>query len=253
MRNFTTGLIATVAALGIAATGAWAGVYFEDSFDGDDLAPEWQVVNPNPDAYLVENGVLTLLTPDGTPARYDSAENILRLGKPVPKGDWTMTARLLFAPQTMGESFRIGVARDGENSLLASFFMSTPNYARTDIVVGSDKLARGDASGFSRNVYFIESRDLNTRSGVFSDNIAAVELRLEKTGRNYVAAVRLEPANPGTEGAPGGEWLTVQKLTSLRAPGDAFVVIFGSDSSGYTPEGGEGLVEVDWVKIETAD
>ena len=91
------------------------------------------------------------------------------------------------------------------------------------------------------------------RTCVFSDNIAAVDLRLQKTGRNYIAAIRLEPAKPGAEGAPDGEWLTVQNLTSLRAPGDAFVVMFGSASNGYTPGGGEALIEVDWVKIESSD
>jgi len=228
-------------------------IYFEDSFEGEDLGPDWEIANPNPDSYLVENGVLTMLAPDGTAATYATAENILRLGKPVPKGDWTMTARVVFTPQTMGENFRIGVGKDNENSLLASLRLSNYNYAFTQIFVQGDKLARGEATGFNRQVFKIEDRDLEKRSAQFTDKIKAVHLRLEKSGRQYVSALRFESTDPGAEGAVSEEWFTVQQLTSLRAPGDAFTIVFGSNSNRYTPNSGEGLVEVDWVKIEVSE
>jgi len=225
-------------------------VYFEDNFDGEDLSQDWEIANPNPDAYLVEDGILTMIVGDATPATYAEAENILRLGKPVPKGDWTMTARFLFIPQTMGENFRIGIAKDNENSLLTSLRLSNYNYAFTQVFVQADKLARGEATGFNRQVFKIEDRDLEKRSAQFTDKIKAVQLRLEISGRNYTSALRFESTDPGTEGAVSEEWFTVQQLTSLRAPGDAFTIVFGSNSNQYTPNTGEGLVEVDWVKVE---
>jgi len=156
-------------------------IYFEDQFDGEDLGSDWEIVNPNPDGYLVEGGILTMVARDRRPASYAEAENILRLGKPIPKGDWTMTARVLFTPQTMGESVRIGVAKDNENSLLTSLQLSSYNYALTNINVTGDKLARGEATGFSRNVFNIESRDVEVRSSQFTDKIRAFQLRLEKS------------------------------------------------------------------------
>ena len=250
MKRLTFALIA----IGLITTPAMAqSVYFEDQFDGEDLGPDWEIANPNPDAYLVENGVLTMLSADGTPATYATAENILRLSKPVPKGDWTMTARILFTPQTMGENIRIGVAKDNENSLTASLLLQNYNYALTNIFVRGDKLSRGEATGFARNIFNIEEGDLEKRSAQFTDKIKAIQLRLQKNGRKYVSAVKFESTNPGTEGAVNEDWLTVQQLTSLRAPGDAFTIIFGSSSNDYTPNTGEGLIEVDWLKIEVTE
>jgi hypothetical protein len=191
-----------------------------------------------------------MLAADSTPATFAEAENILRLSKPIPAGDWTMTARIMFKPQTMGEMFRVGVTKDAETSLLASINMRNYNYAFTETLVQGDKLSRGEATGFARSLFNIEDRDLEIRSAKFTDRIKAVQLRLEKSGRQYTAALRFESTNPGAEGAVSEDWFTVQKLSSLRAPGDAFTVMFGSNSNSYTPNTGEGLVEVDWVRIE---
>lgn len=224
--------------------------YFEDTFDGNDMLPEWKLINPNPDAYLVEAGRLTILATDGVPVTYAESTNVLRLDKPVPSGDWTMTVRFFLTPQTMGENMRIGLAKDNENSLFASMNLSSYNYNKTNIYLKADKLSRGEASGFQRSAFEIKDRDIEVRSGLFTNKVAAAELRLKKTGRKYQAAIRFEPTTPGAKSAVSDEWITVQKLTSLRSPGDAFVVMFGSASNDYTPSGGEGLVEIDFVRIE---
>ena len=236
-------LIGTVNAI------AQSTVYFEDKFDGDALAPEWQVLNENPDAYLVESGVLTLLSADQIPTALATAPNILKLNKPVPKGDWTMTTRFTFTPQSMGENIRIGLTSDENNSLLSSFQLSSYNYALTQMYLRGDKLAKGKVTSFTRNIFQIDNRDIEIRSKQYSDKINAVQLRLQKTGRQYVASARFE-AVPGGDGSVSEDWFTVQQLTSLRLPGNAFTLMFSSNSNKYTPNGGEGLLEVDWVKIE---
>jgi hypothetical protein len=248
MKTFAAALFAS--ALAAVSQASAQSVYFEDNFDGDDLGPDWEISNPNPDAYLVEAGILTMLAPDGTAATYAEAENILRLNKPIPDGDWTMTMRFTFKPQTMGEMLRIGVGKDNETSLLASLHMKNYNYASTETFIQGDKLSRGKATGFTRSVFTIESRDIEARSASFTGRVKAMQLRMEKSGRQYVGALRFESTDPQAEGAISEEWLTVPKLTSLRAPGDAFTIVFGSNSNDYTPSTGEGLVEIDWVKIE---
>ncbi len=237
----------------VTASVAWSGpvTYFEDQFDGAELASAWKIERPNPDDYLVDAGVLTLLVPDGMAARFGQAANILVLDKPVPKGNWSMTVRLNFTPQTMGEAFRIGVAKDAENGLYAKFSLYTESYASTGVFLTAEKYRKGKSTAFYSNIYSINSRNLETRASVFTRNIKYVDLRLKKTGHQYIAAMRLEPKNPGSEGAPSGKWRTVQKLTSLRPPGDKFVAMFGSKSNSYTPDNGEGLIEVESFKIET--
>ena len=96
----------------------------------------------------------------------------------------------------------------------------------------------------------MKDRVLQKRAAQYTGMINAVQLRLEKTGRNYVSSISLEPTSLGSEATSNGEWFTVQKLTSLRAPGNNLALVFGSKSNKYTPNTGEGLLKVDWVKIE---
>lgn len=245
-------LSAGVLALGLAMAGtAGAEVYFEDTFDGEEPAEGWSIRNENLDAYLVEGGVLTMLAPDKQAYGIEASENVFVLDMPVPKGDWTMTARFSMVPQAFGEGIGIGIGTDKDKGLYAEYYFHTDNYARTIAYVQARKVAKGETTRFWRDLFYFEDRDLEVRSTRYTDQVGAVELRLQKRGRKYEAAARLEPVQPGADGAPSGEWMTVQKLTSLRAPGDNFVLFFGSNSSGYVPEGGEGLIEIDWVRIET--
>jgi len=233
------------------AVAARAEVYFEDGFDGDALSSDWTIENPDPDAYLVESGGLTLLVQDHTPAYYGKAANTLVLNKPVPKGDWTMTVRLVLTPQTLGEKFVIGVAKDPATGLYAILSLETPNYDTTDVYVTGKKLSGDTQTQFYRKLYSISGRNLEGRSSVFPANIAAVNLQLEKKKHTYIARMLLEPVSPLGEGAPDGKWHDVQNLTSLRSAGDKFVLSFGSWSSSYLPQDGEALIEVDFVRIET--
>jgi len=239
------------AALVSVAVSAQAGTYFQDNFDGDSVAPNWTVERENIDNYVVDSGGLTLLTPDHTSPRYGEAPNTMVLSKPVPKGDWTLTVRLIFTPQTLGEEFRVGVAKDAKNGLFSIFWLDTINYAETNINLMARKLSHGKKTSFGATLYSISGRNLEGRASVFPANIAAVDLQLEKKKHNYVSRMRLEPVNPGADSAPDGKWHEVQKLTSLRSPGDKFFMSFGSWSSDYLPHDGEGLIVVDSVTIET--
>ena len=225
-------------------------LYFVDEFDGDTLSPDWQVLNPDPDNYRVEDGVLTIVARDGLKATFGQGVNMLRLNRPMPKGDWTVTARLIFAPQTFCETFRMGLAKDADNGLYAMMVADTVNYNRTNIDLRGEKLSKGKRSGFSKTAYYVTGRNLWSRGAIFGANVAAVDLRLVKKGRKYTAMMRLEPARSG-KALPDGKWREVQSLSALRAPGNALVMIFGGASSSYLPHEGEGVVRIDQVKIET--
>ena len=225
-------------------------VYFQDDFDGDSLSSDWEVINPVPENYLVEDGLMTIVARDGTPTSLVGGANILRLKRPVPKGDWTVTVRILIEPQTMGEEFRLGIARDDQNGIFANMRISTENYVRSEIRLRGGKLAKGKATGFERMLYYVDSRNLQGRGRFFGQNIAAVQLRLKKKGRKYTAMMRLEPRQ-GARAAPDPNWQEAQSLSSLKLPGDAFYLIFGGKASSYLPANGEGLVQIDWIRIET--
>ena len=229
---------------------AHAETYFEDNFDGEELSSDWVLENPDPETYLVESGTLTLLVPDHTAVKYGETPNTLVLNKPVPKGDWTMTVRLLLSPQTMGEQFIMGVKRDPKSGLYAMLSLETPNYAKTNTYVTVKKLSNGKKTQFYQSLYTISGRNIVNRSAAFTTNIASISLQLKKQKHNFTARMLLEPVSPNSDGAPDGKWRAAQKLTSLRAPGDKFVLMFGSWSSSYLPSDGEALIKVDSVKIE---
>ena len=236
-------------------TATAAGVYFFDDFDGDELGKDWDVMNPDPDAYIVEDGKLTVLLSDTQKPSLDNIPNVFRLLKPIPKGDWTMTARIEFSPQTMSEWMRIGVAKRDGKGLLSSLQMYTSNYGRdTRAYLRGDKRTRKN-SEFSQELlkfYVKDARNLSGRTSVFASYVKAIYLKLEKRGRRYISSAKIEPpASLDKAKAVATNWVELPKLTSLRVPGDRFTMMFRTTrTDNYLPDKTEGLVSIDWVKIE---
>ncbi|RMD89677.1 MAG: hypothetical protein D6811_11850, partial [Alphaproteobacteria bacterium] len=65
-------------------------MWFEDDFDGEGLSDAWELRNEEPDSWLVEDGILTMVAPDKQEVGFDLSRNVLMLKEPAPKGDWTM-------------------------------------------------------------------------------------------------------------------------------------------------------------------
>ncbi len=238
------------------AKAAGDGVYFFDDFEGNDLSKDWDVMNPDPDAYIVENGMLTVLLSEVEKPSVETIPNIFRLLKPIPKGDWTMTIRLVFVPQTMSEWLSAGVMKRDGNGLMSTLQVHTSNYGRdTRIYVRGDKKSRR-SSQFSQELiklYVPDARNIIARNDGFKQYFKAALLRLRKVGRRYVTSVKLEPATPGdAKKTVAAGWVDLPKLTSLRVPGDRFTLLFRTTrTDNYLPANTESLVNIDWVKVET--
>ena len=233
-----------------------AGVYFFDDFDGVELSKDWDVMNPDPDAYIVEDGMLTVLLSEVAKPSMETVPNIFRLLKPIPKGDWTMTVRLVFVPQTMSEWLSAGVMKRDGNGLMSTLQVHTSNYGReARLFVRGDKKSRRD-SEFSQELiklYVADARNIIARSDGFKQYFKAALLRLRKTGRRYITSIKLEPGTPGDEKMTvAADWVDLPKLTSLRVPGDRFTLLFRTTrTDNYLPANTESLVNIDWVRIET--
>ncbi|HUS96428.1 MAG TPA: caspase family protein [Hyphomicrobiaceae bacterium] len=231
------------------------GVYFFDDFNGPDLAKHWDIMNPDPDAYIVENGMLTVLLSNVPKPSVDTIPNIFRLLKPIPKGDWTLTAKLDFLPQTMSEWLSIGVMKRDGGGITTSLQMHTSSYARdTRVYVRGDKKTR-KPSVFSHELlkfWVTDGRNIKSRSQDFKGKVKSVYLRLRKTGRRYTSFVKFDPGERADPKKPiAADWISLPKLTSLRVPGDRFTLQFRTTRiDTHLPESTEGLVSVDWVKIE---
>ncbi|MGI9411902.1 MAG: caspase family protein, partial [Hyphomicrobiaceae bacterium] len=238
-----------------AAAKPQAGVYFFDDFDREELSKDWDVMNPDPDAYIIEDGKLTVLLSDVQKPTLETIPNVFRLIKPIPKGDWTMTVKLEIAPQTMSEWMEIGVMKRDGNGLTSTLQIYTSNYGRdTRAYLRGDKRTR-KKSEFSQELLKLwvdDARNISARTKAFSQYMKAAYLRLEKKGRRYTSYVKFDPGNlADPKKAVAKEWVALPKLTSLRVPGDRFTLLFRTTRTDKRlPAKTESLVSVDWVRIE---
>lgn len=204
--------------------------YFSDDFDGEDLKKEWEVINPNDEQLIVEDGSLLMLSTKPGSIKGENIENLLRLSKPLPKGDWTITAKFTIEYQTWREHLRLGLYDDKDNWIIAENYIAA-YYDR--IACRTRKSAKGQESSFEGNLAHIKT---NHDRKFLESHSKPQYLRLRKQGRNYVVSGKFDDQE---------NWLELQKLTALRAKGNLIIGF-----SLYDKVAGESFVKIDWIKIE---
>ena len=225
---------------------------FRDDFNGDELADHWDVINPNPDAFIVEDGKLLVISKVAATITGEKVENTFRLTKGMPEGDWDAVVKLVPEIQTFQERMYLSYMKDGKNLLNA--FM--------DVAVGlswstpyshmyGQKYSKGKLTQFGRMTLqgpqtgHNEATMLAKQVKWFKNNVRAIYLKISKRGRSYVVSTKIE-GDATTKDGKKPEWVSVQKLTSLRPPGTNLVLAFPQ----RVQTAGESIIAVDWVKIE---
>ena len=219
-------------------------VVFRDDFDGEDLDPSWEILNPNPDATIVEEGELLAINSTVGSLAEDTAENLFRLQDDMPKGDWTATARISIDFQTGREYVYFGLHEDGENHLM--------NWLSTDggscysggsyswhLYATPGKRSKGKSTSKKQEIWRV-GRCEGDDNGLAARMRKAqpILMRLTKTGRSYVFSIKLE----GTEDP---KWIELDKLTLLKSKGRLAI-----GATQYQAGSGETTLEVDWVEVE---
>lgn len=220
--------------------------YFRDNFDGEELAEHWEVLKPNPDTFIVEDGKLLIVS--GTPGSManETVENVFKLSEPLPKGDWTITAKFSVEFQTWMERAFIGIFDNRDNYLEISLQSIVGEYGLNRYpafdVVGVRR-RKGKDKTVARRIWRGKNTGDYSNAGNFADGTKTfpqpVLLRLQKQGRSYIGGVMLE-------GAKEPKWLNLDKFTILRQKGKVAVGLYQTNKVK-----GEGTILVDWVKIET--
>lgn len=221
--------------------------YFRDEFEGESLDGNWEVLNPNPDMFLVEDGELLVVSPGKAGSLLeDNIPNIFRLSKALPDGDWVLTARIIPEFQTGQEDIFLGLHESKDNYLLSRLVVHPDPYYGHKFLVRAAKRSGAEEPAFDGLLFGYSCNvcgDEQHISKFVKDVSKPILLSLTKQGRSYVAAAQWE----GTDGN-GQPYPRVQteKLTSLKGGGDIVIgIVQTGDSTG------ESLVTVDWVKIET--
>jgi len=220
-----------------------AEVFFEDDFTAPELGADWEVLRPNAEAYVVDEGKLLALSATVGSLSDATAENVFRLAQAPPEGDWVATARIEVDFQTGHERVYFGLYEDEQNHLLNVLSTETGScYAGGSGAIhlygAVLKMHKGKETSSRRQVWHVK----HCAGGARSDLLATGQpmlLRLAKKGRRYESAVKME-------GVEGSEWAELDALTLLQPFGTLAFGLYQASS------GGESSVTVDWVKVETS-
>jgi hypothetical protein len=223
-------------------------VYFQDDFDGADLAEEWRVLNPDPNAYIVEAGKLLMANAGGVKG-FETADtpNIMLLEHPLPDGNWDLTVKLRGELKTGNDSIWFGLYTDAENFMGGRLWTKVGCCGCSGTGVELVRNSGGQQTQFGRIVRG------NTGCGgwdaepmvQFLSELASndLSLKLTKRGREYRASLQIE-GEKDNDGKPVS--YETDALTSLRSPGKVALAV-----GQWKAAQGETLINVDSVTIES--
>lgn len=214
-------------------------VYFEDGFEGDSLANHWDVTNPDPDQFIVEDG--TLLVIGKAVGGFTNAEtpNLIRLKRELPRGDWVATVKLSAEFQTTRDLFEFGLYT-GPDNFVAARLWGTCCYSSRGLYVETKKISGGKTTNFSNRAWGPGSENYQEFANTIPQPIT---LKLIKNGRTYRSAIHLE-GQKTEAGEP--VWIETDLVSSLRAPKQIVM-----NASQWKEVSGESLFMIDSIKIET--
>ena len=219
-----------------------AKAYFFDDFNGEGLADHWKVENRDDDAHIAENGALTLVANTPGSLEKGTVTNLLRLNKPLPDGDWTMTMQVRTRIQTEYESMVFGLHQDKQNYVVATATFYKYVY-RGICDIAAMKMVKGKKSVVGKTIYD-NSGSTSTVAERFKSFPQPLLLRLEKRGRGYTVSYGFEYEDKKTK-KKQLKWTSVGKLTSLRAKGQLVLGFHQREKVA-----GESSINVDWVRID---
>lgn len=214
-------------------------VFLFDEFDGEKLKDHWEVLNPDPDSFIVENGKLTVIGNTAAKLKTGKVKNIFRFKNPLPKGDWVATMKFNMGYQTGREAAFFGVYNDKANYITGITYSWSyyEGIRGARMYLGGEKNTRGNLKSFYRVLWGGAGGKPFTMEKPPNPFI----LRLTKKGRTYIPAVL-------TQGIPKAKWVEHERFTVLRQKGNlAFGIYQGQKVSNET------TMMIDWVKIETLE
>ena len=219
-----------------------AEVFFKDDFEGGELGADWEVLNANDEEYIVEDGKLLVVgTTDGG---FHGAKhpNIFKLKKAMPKGNWRATAKFTLDMQTFEERVYFGLLNDDKNWISSTLGVSRSKNVGHGITVFAIKATKGKQQLFEASLASMPCnicRKNQTWEKFVEGSVRQpFYLRIEKTGRSYVASAKME----------GMSWVAAEKVTALRAKGN---LAFALGQARRVK--GESVINLDSIEIETME
>lgn len=237
------------------ATGPVITEFFRDDFDGSELSEIWAVENPNPDAFVVEDGVLLMLSTTESGMAAQEPENLISYTGAMPDGDWDAQITFTGDYASVADRVHLGLRKDGTNFLSASYTAahasgSGCNYTTLNLDKVSSGKADNIANGFrsSPGQHCRTTTEFEPWEKIRLDHQEnPVTLTLSKRGRSYTTTVTQD----GYNDADGNHVeLTTDQFTSLRSPGE---LVFTVDRQNRFQVKGEVLMQIDSLVINSVE
>ncbi|OOY34621.1 hypothetical protein [Solemya velum gill symbiont] len=239
----------SVILLAAACSQIMAAEVFFDDFEGDDLKEHWEVINPDPDAFIVEEGSLLILSNGNTdPIATGNTPNILKLTNELPSGNWVLSTSFTADFQTEQEAVFLGLYTDNKTYVIVQpRAFHCGNWGnRLCVTVETIKMSKGKPTTFSKRLVWEQGFE----NFVFDEAAATIsqpiEMRIAKEGRKYRAGIQWKVTNAKTK-VTTEKWIDLPKFTILRQKGKPAVGIYQVNRNQ-----GETVVNFDWVKLEAA-
>lgn len=212
------------------------GAFVED-FNGDRLSSQWEVLNPDADSFIVEDGALLIVSSAQGSISEDTAKNLFKLTVEAPNDDWVASTHVKLDAQTGTEGFYLLLHDDNQHYVGVGVYTWFKCCGYNAVIEAWTGKRRGEkTSEFHRPIW-----TSGVNSKVFSESarlMPAFVLRLEKRGHSFYPAVKLD-------GLPDADWIELERLVVLRAKGRISVALLQ-----YKAVKGETVATVDWVRVE---
>lgn len=219
-------------------------LYFEDDFAEADLAEVWEVKNPNPDAFIVEDDQLLMVSSAKSGFNVAETPNLIILGEELPKGDWTMTATVTAEYATSREDFWMGLVEDEQNYVAARLFSAGDKYYGWTLNLRIEKASNGEVAYFDTKLKGLSCNVCNENRMFpnFAETIAEpIKVSLIREGRKMYARAEIE----GDVDEDGNQVVyTTDAVSTLRLPGDPAITV-----GQYEKVNGETLFFIDRIEI----
>lgn len=219
-------------------------IVFEDAFDGKELSPSWEVLNPNPDRYIIDDGKLLLVMPGLQVMQIESPDfpNLVQAIDAIPDGDWTIEAVVDFELQTSSDKAYIGVMDDQQGWIAAGIY-GKGVYGGCRVYAYLDKF-EGGQHALSEELMISSERNIGYAPCIDAFKAKGpMTVTLTKSGRDYSAVISY------TE---NGETVAVQPdpVKMLKPKSNLFVALGQIDAGAYIgKEAVESYLNIDSIKV----
>ena len=206
-------------------------VIFSDDFEGNSLKKDWEVVNPNPDNMIVEEGYLQVVTETFKKDSFTSPVNLLLLKRDLPKQYEVIMRVVHVAPSDPYLGAGIVLYKDDDNQII--------------LFVSGNWLPWAPRKGvrFQKKEKGKWGTPVDFKSITKSERLV-ITLKLQRIKRKFIAWFKVDEVGKGETYVNVNRWYKVGEIPQLRANYRPGIFVFKNSD-----EDPDALMQIDWVEV----